>query len=378
MLECPAFCSVEPGNEIGQDGHALDGSLIGEDGARGQKVSRAACKFRHRRAFACFSRLVVADLPWLPSERSVAFMAGKSVQSLELDGDDVSPKIEVALSDGGTPMAFRFCESMLNDYLTQGYLVLRGIVPPALLRDLRVEADKARDLAHKINGPQTQRIQPLSRYSNELNLKPFQHYLDLPVLRDAITRLLGPGYTTGQLDIMGLLVEPLDHPWTCGWHRDGVVEVPPDAYDEIVRAKLAEVWHNLHYFNQINCAIYAESCTWFVPGSHLRQRDLPGERQTSGDPGLREQGEGLSDVEAERVLLEHCLQFPGAVQMHLHPGDYMIYRNLAWHIGNYLTHQPRATIHDVVRFEPGGSWSGWAETKQESIARYQSRQTTQT
>ena len=71
---------------------------------------------------------------------------------------------------------------------------------------------------------------------------------------------------TGHVDIMGLLVEPLEHPWHIGWHRDGVVEVPPEARDEIVNAKLAEVWYDLRHFNQVNCAIYADSCTWFVPG----------------------------------------------------------------------------------------------------------------
>ena len=50
---------------------------------------------------------------------------------------------------------------------------------------------------------------------------------------------------------------------------------------------------------------------------------------------------------------------------------------LAWHLGNYLPYQPRATMHDVVRFEPGGSWSGWPDTKKEAIARLQFRQTSQ-
>jgi len=263
---------------------------------------------------------------------------------------------------------------MINDYLSQGYLVLRGIVSPSLLRDLRVEADKARDLAHRLNGPQTQRIQPLSKYADDLNLKPFYDYTELPELRDTITRLLGPGYTHGHLDIMGLLVEPLERPWNCGWHRDGVVEVPPEAYDDIVRAKLAEAWYNLRHYNQVNCAIYADSCTWFVPGSHLRQRDVPGERQTTGDPVLRGPIEGMSNAEAERFYLDHCQQFPGAVQMHLGPGDFMVYRNLGWHNGNYVTYQPRATIHDIVRYELGSNWSGWQQTKQEAVQRLKARQ----
>ena len=57
-------------------------------------------------------------------------------------------------------MAFRFHESMCDQYLTQGYMIFRGIVPVSLLSDLRREADRARALAHDVNGAQTQRIQP--------------------------------------------------------------------------------------------------------------------------------------------------------------------------------------------------------------------------
>ena len=271
-------------------------------------------------------------------------------------------------------MAFQFQDSMVNEYLSQGYLILRGIVPPVLLTDLRREAEKARDLAHKLNGPQTQRIQPLSNYGDELDLKPFYDYTELPELRDAIEKLLGPNYTHGHVDIMGLLVEPLEHPWHIGWHRDGVVEVPLEARDEIVNAKLAEVWHDLRHFNQVNCAIYADSCTWFVPGSHLRQWDMPGEAQSTKDPKLRKPTEGQSNTEAERYCLEHCRQFPGAVQVHLGPGDFMVYRNLAWHTGNYITYQPRATIHDVVRYEGKKDWTDWQQTKLDAVKRMKEKQ----
>ena len=276
--------------------------------------------------------------------------------------------------EGEPIMAFEFRDSMVNDYITRGYLVLEGIIPPPLLRDLRVEAEKARELAHKLRGPQTQRIQPLSNYPDDLNLKPFYDYCDLPELRDAIERLLGPDYSHGHVDIMGLLVEPVDHPWTCGWHRDAVVEVPPAAYDDTVKAKLAEAWFDKRHFNQVNCALYADSCTWYVPGSHLRQYDLPGEIQSTGNPALKEGAEGLSDVEAERYYYAHCKAFPGAVQTHLAPGDFMVYRSIAWHTGNYLTYQPRATIHDIVRYNGEKSWSGWAETKQEAVKRLRERE----
>ena len=202
---------------------------------------------------------------------------------------------------------------MIDEYLANGYQIFRNIIPPSLLADLRCQADIARDLAHQLNGRQTQRIQPLDQYGDRIDLQPFRDYVELPVLKDAVEALLGPGYTHGHLHVMGLLVEPLDHPWHCGWHRDGVVEVPIAGRDQEVRDSVNEVWHDLRIFNQVNCALYADSCTWFVPGSHLRSFDLP-----------------------------------GAQPMHLNAGDFMIYRSHGWHTGLYLPYQPRATIHDIV------------------------------
>ena len=237
---------------------------------------------------------------------------------------------------------------MLNEYLTRGYLIFRNIIPATLLADLRRQADIARDLAHELNGPQAQRIQPLEKFGEKIALRPFRDYVELPALKTAIEELLGPGYTHGHVHIMGLLVEPLDHPWHCGWHRDGVVEVPIAARTGEVRDALDQFWHDLRVFNQVNCALYADSCTWYVPGSHLRSFDLPDEQQSSDDPRMRKPPQELSNVEAEVFYIEHCRQMPGAVQVHLNAGDFMIYRNLAWHTGLYLPYRPRATIHDIV------------------------------
>ncbi len=272
-------------------------------------------------------------------------------------------------------MAFEFLESMIEQYLKEGYLVFRRIIPPALLRDLRQEADKARVLAHRLNGPQTQRIQPLDKYGHEIDLQPFRDYAGLDALRDAVTRLLGPGYTHAHLNIMGLLVEPAERPWHCGWHRDGVVEVPPEARDDEVKAFMMDIWQDLRFYNQVNCAIYADSCTWFVPGSHLRQADLPGEHQSTDSPAMRNASEKMPDEEAEQMYFEHCHSMPGAIPVHLGPGDFMIYRNLGWHTGLYLPYQPRATIHDVVSHTDIETFrSSWDQVKQDAIKRMKATQ----
>lgn len=271
-------------------------------------------------------------------------------------------------------MACRFEDWMINHYLQQGYMVFRGIVPPSLLTDLRREIDKGREIAW-LGNPQAQRLQPIAKYEDRLNQKPFQDYCDLPELHDAVFRLLGPHQTTGQRSLMGILVEPRDRPWTVGWHRDGVVEVPIEAQDAELHSAMSEMWHDQRVWNQVNCAIYADSCTWYVPGSHLRQHDLPGEKQHTGDTAISEHIASLPPAEAERYCLDLCHKFPGAVQMHLLPGDYMIYRNFAWHNGNYTPYARRGTIHDAALYTGPKIERkvDWHEAKKAAVERMNAR-----
>ena len=181
-------------------------------------------------------------------------------------------------------MGYHFEDWMVHEYHQKGFSDLsRHRAAGAADRFAAGGRTGPRALAYELNGPQTQRIQPLDQYEGEIDLGPFQDYAELDDLRLTVEALLGPGYTHAHLDIMGLLVEPQDRPWHCGWHRDGVVEVPVEARDEQMESFMATVWHDLRYFNQVNCAIYADSCTWYVPGSHLRQQDLADEVESAGD-----------------------------------------------------------------------------------------------
>ena len=106
------------------------------------------------------------------------------------------------------------------------------------------------------------------------------------------------------------------------------------------------MFDDIDYFNQINCALYEDSCTWVVPGSHLR-RDLPREVERFPDrpipgPDL----EGKTYEERESICLDYCQSMPGAVQLRLEAGDFALYRNTLWHMGNYVPYKKRATLHD--------------------------------
>ena len=48
---------------------------------------------------------------------------------------------------------------------------------------------------------------------------------------------------------------------------------------------------------------------------------------------------------------------PGARQLHLAAGDFCLYRNTLWHIGNYVPYRRRATLHDSVYTPAYREWS---------------------
>ncbi|MCX5662528.1 MAG: phytanoyl-CoA dioxygenase family protein [Planctomycetota bacterium] len=245
-------------------------------------------------------------------------------------------------------MAFEFTDAHIQEYFQLGYTVFRAIIPPALLRDLRRETDKGRVIARQRAGENAQRLQPIAGCP-ELDMKPFDDYHALPPLVDALNRLLGPSIgglvdTHATRDVFGVLYEPAGAPWCTQWHRDW--------RDNIRGLKVGEwekVMLDFRLFNQINCALYDDSCTWVVPGSHLR-KDTPGEiRRFPDRPVLGPTiPKDSTPEETEVACLAYTMSMPGAVQAHLNAGDYLLYRNSLWHIGNYVPYRKRATIHDGI------------------------------
>jgi ectoine hydroxylase-related dioxygenase (phytanoyl-CoA dioxygenase family) len=238
-------------------------------------------------------------------------------------------------------MSFHFSDQHIEEYHTQGYTVFRSILPPSLVADLRRVTDRAREIAREKHGPQAQRLQPVFAY--DLDAKPFEDFGELPPLRDAVARVLTPRHTFGTRALLGVLVEPAERPWCTKWHRDWRDNAPG-----LDVAAWEAVFHDINYFNQLNCALYQDSSTWVVPGSHLRD-DLPRERAAFRDRAIANppQGEGSSE-ERERDCLEYCESMPGAVCLHMDAGDFALYRNTLWHLGSYVPYCKRATLHDAV------------------------------
>ncbi|HCQ02254.1 MAG TPA: hypothetical protein DIT99_16875 [Candidatus Latescibacteria bacterium] len=246
-------------------------------------------------------------------------------------------------------MPFTFSDSHIETYHTLGYTVFRQILPPSLINDLRRVCDKAVEIAREKSGSQVQRLQPVAKY--DLDQQPFIDYADLPELVDAIARVLTPRHRHGDRETFGVLLEPKDHPWCTHWHRDW-----RDNISGLPIARWEDRLTDINLFNQINCALYEDHCTWVVPGSHLR-RDLPREAERFPErpipgPDL----EGKSNPEREQLCLAYCESMPGAVQLHLNAGDFALYRNTFWHIGNYVPYSKRATIHDGAMTPEFRAW----------------------
>ena len=234
-------------------------------------------------------------------------------------------------------MPFTFSDHHISDYYRDGYTVFRGILPPSLIGDLRRETEIAREVAREVKGDQAQRIQPVGKYGDRFSLQPFHDYTELPELVDACQRVLSPEHTFAGLDRLGVFFEPAHRPWCTRWHRDITARskgVDPDEFDRLTI--------DATFFTQVNCTLYTDVSTWYVPGSDGRP-DAPSEpvaAETMPDT------EGLSHEETETLNLDYCQRMPEAVCLVLEPGDFALYRPNGWHIGNYAPYRKRATLHD--------------------------------
>jgi hypothetical protein len=183
---------------------------------------------------------------------------------------------------------------------------LRGVIPVSLLTDLRRQTDRAREIARKNSGPQSQRLQPVYKYE-ELDQRPFRDFLDLPSLRAAVEGILGASHRAS--DNMGVLLEPAQDPWCTNWHRDvahHIVGLDMRSFHQAAR--------DLRMFNQFNAALYDDAC------------------------------------------LEYAQHMPGSVPVVLFAGDCAFYRASGWHLGNYVPYIKRATLHDNFQGDEDRAW----------------------
>lgn len=255
-------------------------------------------------------------------------------------------------------MAFVYSDRNREEYLTEGYTILRDLIPAALLADLRRETDRAREIARQKHGPQAQRLQPVYAYA-ELKAQVFRDFLGLSGMQATVEGILGKGHR--QSDIMGVLLEPAGRAWCTHWHRDWGYNAAHVDLGEFFQAI-----HNMGMFNQLNAALYDDHSLWVVPRSHNRE-DTDAER--AAFPAIPPPGPELSEemtaAERELACLRYTRRMPGAVPVMLFAGDVAFYRACQWHIGNYVPYLRRATLHDGFYGEEDFSWQAAVRKRQE-------------
>jgi hypothetical protein len=247
-----------------------------------------------------------------------------------------------------TELAFRFTAQHHDEYRNDGLTILRGLIPPSLLADLRRETDTAREIARGRHGPQAQRLQPVWSYDG-FDHQPFRDFLELSGLRDTVTGILGAEHRPSER--MAVFLEPERDAWCGAWHRDWG-NVPGVDLDEFFSTAA-----NPSMYNQLNAALYDDHSLWVVPCSDHR-KDTPAELAAFASyppegPALRDD---MTAVEREATCTEYARRMPGGVPVLLAAGDVAFYRACIWHIGCYLPYIRRATLHDSFLCYEDRAW----------------------
>lgn len=229
-----------------------------------------------------------------------------------------------------------------EEFHTQGFTIFRGIIPPSLIADLRVTVPAGATAARARAGVNTQRFQPVEQYP--VPQQPYQDFLDLAPLREAIQAVLTERHTLSPRSFMGVLIEPRERPYAIAWHRDYL----RPHQDAQLRAVVERHLCDLRYFNQSNAALYDDDCLWVVPRSH-HGASYPYEDRVAAAAAVALDGaDALSAPEAERRCRAYVASMPGAVQVHLGAGDFVLYRQNLWHSACYVPYRLRATLHNHV------------------------------
>ncbi len=234
-------------------------------------------------------------------------------------------------------------------YREEGYHIIPQIIPASLLKDLRREAAKAQAIARRIDGPQAQRLSAINTCREELDMNVFKDFDEIEGLNQAIQDLLTPAHFLQPTADATILFGPCDRPWSTEWHRDFRDHIEKALWEENFGDKAWEgISNDFNFWNQVNCPLYEDNSTWYVPRSFKRVRNTKEERElyaSSTQEILRNETSEQSDESLELYCLNYCQAMPDAVQLVLNPGDFCIYRNIGWHIGNYVPYRKRMTIH---------------------------------
>jgi ectoine hydroxylase-related dioxygenase (phytanoyl-CoA dioxygenase family) len=207
-------------------------------------------------------------------------------------------------------------------FMEQGYLVLRGLIPPERLAELRRDYELAverfqaahpREWAESAQ-PRLHLAEPGLVDARNAGAARLWHD---DLLLDVASRLLAvpdPGTTQ-----MMLMCNPRVDRGPANWHRD--IHPHDMAPLRLLQDDLRE---NGPRYVQWNIPLHDDAVLWVVPGSHLR-------RNTEAENG--------------QLARDAFKPLPGGVQVDLRAGDAVVYVNYILHWGSDYGAKLRRTIH---------------------------------
>ncbi len=222
-----------------------------------------------------------------------------------------------------------------DQFMEDGYLVLRNVIPPDELGALRagyeIMVDRQREIWARDRKPddppggvwetdvQPRLLldrRPLVNLIDEQTANTVEIWLHENTQGISAELMEEPDAAVTE---MMLMCNPVHDCGPAAWHRDlhPIDTAPLQGYiDDIIETGPRYV--------QWNIPLYDDDVLWVVPGSHLRINTEEEDRQLLADP---------------RVPL------PGAVQTHLNAGDGVVYIMPILHWGSNYSTRMRRTIH---------------------------------
>lgn len=173
--------------------------------------------------------------------------------------------------------------ALKQQYEREGYVILDNIFAGQDMQALRRAAAEVTERTRnggwphrRIVGkqfPPFDRVQSSDSWGVQHLMHPDLTHHDLfaafygssPLL-DVAAYLLDAEEEQMQLELFNLLIEPKEHCFALGWHRD---DVRPDVDAEEEKARLAAPTHGVQW----NACLYDDDCLFIVPGTQARLRD---------------------------------------------------------------------------------------------------------
>ncbi len=207
-------------------------------------------------------------------------------------------------------------------FLEQGYLVIRGLIPPDRLESLRrdyalaVERFQALEPEQWASSAQPRLMLSTPGLIDGRNSGAVQLWFDDRLLGIASRLLALPEPAPTEMMVM---CNPRKDFGPANWHRD--VHPHDMAPLQLLQDDLLE---NGPRYVQWNIPLYDDDVLWVVPGSHLRRN---------------------TDAENSQLARDAFKALPGSIPVELRAGDAVIYINYILHWGSNYSATMRRTIH---------------------------------